>query len=173
MEALQASGYAVIDQCGAPSNQVITLLSYLHIVFQPFFINAFAMELVPGPVRERLRLGVYLCCAASSAVMLAQLYPFEWAGSCRLGAALCGTELCLVSGEWHIAWDIPYNGLLLPLEDALGIDSGFPTYLLVAFLLPLACGVRRAFLWMSIRSSGESDVSATSASSVRTEWTTY
>ncbi len=146
MEALQASGYAVIDQCGAPSNQTITLLSYLHIVFQPFFINAFAMELVPGPVRARLRLGVYLCCAASSAVMLAQLYPFEWAGSCRLGAALCGDELCLVSGEWHIAWSIPYNGLLVPLEDVLGLRSGFPTYLLAAFLLPLAYGAWRFVL---------------------------
>ncbi len=146
MEALQASGYAVIDQCGAPSNRTITLLSYLHIVFQPFFINAFAMELVPGPVKARLRLGVYLCCAASSAVMLAQLYPFEWAGSCRLGAALCGEELCLVSGEWHIAWSIPYNGLLVPLEDVLGLHSGFPTYLLAAFLLPLAYGAWRFVL---------------------------
>ena len=148
MEALQATGYAVVDNCGTPSNQAITLLSYLHIVFQPFFINAFAMELVPGPVKARLRRGVYLCCAASSAVMLAQLYPFEWAGNCRLGATLCGAELCMTSGEWHIAWNIPYNGLLLPLEDALGIHlSGFPTYVLAAFLLPLAYGAWRMVIF--------------------------
>ncbi|MDJ0971825.1 MAG: DUF5765 domain-containing protein [Kiloniellales bacterium] len=140
MEALQAAGYAVVDRCGAPSNQAITLLSYLHITFQPFFINAFAMELVPGPVKARLRLGVYLCCAASATVMLAQLYPFDWAGSCLPGVPLCGAELCLVSGEWHIAWSIPYNGLLVPLEDPLGFHTGFPTYLLVVFLLPLAYG---------------------------------
>ncbi len=143
MEALQAAGYAVVDRCGAPSNQAIALLSYLHIVFQPFFINAFAMELVPSPVKARLRCGVYLCCAASSAVMLAQLYPFAWAGSCRFGLALCGAELCVVSGAWHIAWNIPYNGLLLPLGDALGYPSGFPTYMLVGFLLPLAYGTWR------------------------------
>ena len=140
MEGLQATGYAVVDQCGTPGNQAITLLSYLHIVFQPFFINAFAMELVPGPVKARLRRGVYLFCAASSAVMLAQLYPFEWAGVCRLGDPLCGAELCLTSGDWHIAWDIPYNGFLHPLEDALGFHSGFPTYILAAFFLPLAYG---------------------------------
>ena len=35
------------------------------------------------------------------------------------------------------------------------------------------CGVRRAFLWMSIRSSLETDASATSASSLGAEWTTY
>lgn len=143
MEALQAAGYAVVDQCGAPSNRAITLLSFLHIVFQPLFLNAFAMELVPGPIKARLRLGVYVFCAASSAVMLVQLYPFEWAGSCRLGESLCGTELCVASGEWHIAWNIPYNGLMLPFEDALGIPPGFPTYWLVAFLLPLAYGAWR------------------------------
>ena len=60
MEALQAAGYSVVDQCGAPSNRAITLLSFLHIVFQPLFLNAFAMELVPGPVKARLRRGVYL-----------------------------------------------------------------------------------------------------------------
>jgi hypothetical protein len=150
MEALQAAGYAVVDRCGAPSNQVIALLSYLHIVFQPFFINAFAMELVPGPVKAHLRRGVYLCCAASSTVMLAQLYPFEWAGSCRLGEPLCGTDLCLASGNWHIAWNIPYNGLLLPLEDALGFHSGFPTYLLTAFMLPLAYGAWRMVIFHAL-----------------------
>ena len=150
MEALQATGYAVVDQCGTASNQAITLLSYLHIVFQPFFINAFAMELVPELVKARLRRGVYLCCAASSAVMLAQLYPFEWAGSCRLGAALCGDELCLVSGEWHIAWNIPYNGLLLPLENALGIQSSLPTYFLAVFVMPLAYGAWRLVIFHAI-----------------------
>ncbi|NIA68649.1 hypothetical protein HBA54_08600 [Pelagibius litoralis] len=143
MEALQASGYLVIDQCGSPANRAITLLSYLHIVFQPFFINAFAMELVPGSVRRKLRRGVYLCCALSAAVMLAQLYPLPWAGACRPGTALCGSELCLVAGEWHIGWSIPYNGLLLPFEDLLGLHAGFPTYMLAAFLLPLAYGAWR------------------------------
>lgn len=39
MELLQAFTYSVIDQCALPSNQIATLLGYLHIVFQPFFIN--------------------------------------------------------------------------------------------------------------------------------------
>jgi hypothetical protein len=150
MEGLQAAGYAVVDQCGTTGNQAITLLSYLHIVFQPFFINAFAMELVPDPVKARLRRGVYICCAVSSAVMLAQLYPLEWAGVCTPGTALCGTEFCLTSGEWHIAWNIPYNGLLLPLEDALGVHTGFPSYLLVAFLLPLLYGAWRMVLFHAL-----------------------
>lgn len=150
METLQAIGYAVADQCGTPGNQAITLLSYLHIVFQPFFINAFAMELVPGPIKTRLRRSVYLLCGASSTVMLAQLYPFEWAGTCRLGQALCGTELCLTSGDWHIAWSIPYNGLLLPLKDSLGIDLSFPTYVFAIFFLPLAYGAWRFVIFHAL-----------------------
>ena len=73
MEALQAAGYAVVDQCGSSANQSITLLSYLHIVFQPFFINAFAMELVPAPVKARLARMVFVLCGLSAGVMLAQL----------------------------------------------------------------------------------------------------
>lgn len=170
MEALQAAGYAVVDQCGATSNQAITLLSYLHIVFQPFFINAFAMELLPGPVKSRLRYGVYLCCAASSATMLAQLYPFEWAGTCRVGGALCGAELCLVSGEWHIAWNIPYNGLLLPVTDALGIPLSFPTYTLTVFLLPLAYGAWRFVILHTLAGPILSEALTTNPNEVPVIW---
>ena len=48
IEALQAAGYQVVDRCGDPANRAITLLSYLHIAFQPPVINAFAMELIPA-----------------------------------------------------------------------------------------------------------------------------
>jgi len=50
MEALQVAGYAVIDDCTSPVNQSVTVLSVLHIVFQPLVINAFAMTLVARPV---------------------------------------------------------------------------------------------------------------------------
>ena len=50
MEALQVSGYLVLDQCGTRANQTVTLLSYFHIVLQPLFINAFALELVPPEI---------------------------------------------------------------------------------------------------------------------------
>lgn len=150
MEALQAAGYAVVDQCGSSANQSITLLSYLHIVFQPFFINAFAMELVPAPVKARVRRSVFALCGLSAVVMLLQLVPSTWAGLCRPGDFLCGPALCLTSGDWHIAWDIPYNGLMLPLENLIGIHVGFPTYMLTAFLLPLAYGSWRFVVFHAV-----------------------
>ena len=143
MEALQAAGYAVADDCGGSTNAALTLLSYLHIAFQPFFINAFAMELVPGPIRSRLKRGVYALCGLSALVMLLQIMPLGFAGSCRLGDPLCAESLCLVSGNWHIAWNIPYNGLLVPVDEMLGLQVAFPTYLITVFLVPLIYGAWR------------------------------
>ena len=143
MEALQATGYLVINDCGGQSNQAVTLLSFLHIVFQPFFINAFAMELVPRPVRLHVRWSVFALCGLSAGVMLLQLMRIQALGTCRPGDVLCGLRFCLTSGDWHIAWDIPYNGLLVPLDEFLGTHIAFPTYLLTVFLLPVVYGAWR------------------------------
>jgi hypothetical protein len=61
MEALQAFTYSVIDQCGAPQNQVATILGYLHIAFQPFFINAASMHFIPEQRRQRIQPVLYWC----------------------------------------------------------------------------------------------------------------
>lgn len=143
MEALQVAGYVVVDACGSPANAAVTVASYLHIVFQPFFINAFAMELVPSPVRMRVRPWVMAVCAGAAAVLLLQLVPSQTFGACAAGSALCGAEFCTVSGDWHIAWNIPYNGMFVPLERAFGVSFGFPVYLLAAFVLPLVYGAWR------------------------------
>ena len=119
MEALQVAGYLVIDDCGATSNKSVTLLSYLHIVFQPFVINWFAMELVPDPVKHKVRGWVYALCGVSAGVMLIQILPWPALGQCHPGSPLCGAEYCTVSGNWHIAWQVPYNAFMLAYDDAL------------------------------------------------------
>lgn len=146
MELLQLFGYMVLDQCGTPANTTVTLLSYLHIAFQPLCINAFAMELVPDPVKQRVRRGVYALAASSAAVMLVQILPLASLGQCIPGAPLCGPAYCTVSGNWHIAWNIPYNGLLVPFETSLGLQTGFPTYMATVFGLPLLYGAWRFVL---------------------------
>lgn len=143
MEALQVAGHATVDRCGTPANETVALLSYLHIVFQPFFINALAMRLVTREVRPPLRVATWLLCGASAAVMLLQLYPFSWAGACPAGASLCGERLCVVSGSWHIAWEIPRNDLLGEFRHIHPAAAAFPTYMIGVFLLPLAYGAWR------------------------------
>ncbi len=140
MEMLQAFTYSVIDQCSNPANQIATLLSYLHIVFQPIFINALALYFVPEGVRRRIAVPVYAVCFAIAVAMLLQLYPFPWAGRCYGG--ICSERLCSVHGTWHIAWEIPLNGIgdlswhwyYLPFSQWLS------NYWLAAFTMPLLYG---------------------------------
>lgn len=141
MEILQATAYLTIDDCADPANQIVALLGYLHIAFQPFFINAFSLLFVPKPVREKVAPWVFGLCFAATILMLIQLYPFAWAGSCETNLPLCGPQLCTASGNWHIAWDIPYNGLA---EFVIGYpvigNTGLPAYALASFWLPALYG---------------------------------
>ena len=136
MEILQAFTYSVIDQCGLPSNQVATLLGYLHIVFQPFFINYMAMYFIPKRISSRIAPFIYALCFVAAILMLIRVYPFAWAGICRAGSLLCGPNLCSVHGNWHIAWNIPLNGFL-----------DWPIYASVGIVLPFLYGSWRGGLY--------------------------
>ena len=149
MEVLQAFTYIYIDQCGQPSNQVATLLGYLHITFQPFFISMLTMHFIPAQVREKIQYWVYAACFISSVTMLIQLYPFDWAGHCDIRRPLCGAHLCSIHGNWHIAWEVPTNGIGNFFVESLGgfFRQGFITYNIVAFVLPLFYGSWRLTIY--------------------------
>jgi hypothetical protein len=72
------------------------------------------------------------------------MYPFAWAGKCLVGIeAFCGTEACSISGDWHIAWQLPLNGLMMDLTTIIpGFLYGLHgiTYILVAFVMPVIYG---------------------------------
>jgi len=149
MELLQAYTYMVIDDCTSPANQVATLLGYLHIAFQPFFINALSMYFIPEAVKKRIEVWVYTICFASAIVMIVQVYPFDWAGSCHVGRPLCGPKLCSVSGNWHIAWEVPTNGIGNYFFDnyIFPFDDGFPSYVFAGMILPLIYGSWRITIY--------------------------
>jgi hypothetical protein len=146
IEGLQLAGYAVVDQCDTTANKSITLLSYLHVALQPVVINTFALQLVPEKVRKKAIKPVMLVCVVTVALMLAQLIPWRPLGKCLPGTPLCGETLCTVSGNWHIAWQIPYNGLLVPFDTFFGTRCGFPAYVFCFFVLPLFYGAWRFVL---------------------------
>jgi len=140
MEGLQAYTYAVIDECSAPANQVATLLGYLHIVFQPFFINMLSLHFVPEHISRKISPIVFFICFFSAIFMLVQLYPFSWAGHCNDLRPLCGDALCSFSGNWHIAWSLPLNGIGNIFVGIPILEDGFVTYVLASFLLPILYG---------------------------------
>jgi hypothetical protein len=151
MEALQAVSYSVLNQCDSPLNQVMTLFGYLHITFQPFFINAVALYFMPKDAARKLAPWVYAACFVGAISMLVQLYPFSWAGSCLPGRPLCGQILCTVKGEWHLAWLLPTNGIGNSMAEHAYLGYGFLAYPVMAFFVPSLYGSWRfvLFSWLA------------------------
>ena len=144
MELLQAGTYVWINLCDAPPNQILTLLGYLHIAFQPFFVNMVAMYFIPEEVKYKIKNVVYALCSVAAVLMMLKMYPMAWAGHCLPGIeGFCGTEACSVSGDWHIAWQLPLNGLMSDIpENTIRFPWGLHafTYICASFVLPILYG---------------------------------
>jgi len=147
MELLQAFTYSVINHCELPSNQILTLFGYLHICFQPFFINAISIHFLPNKTwQRRVAIPAYSACFICAVVMLLQLYPFRWCGHCMPGEPLCAESLCSVHGNWHIAWNVPLNGLGFEVKTSFisfHVGIYYLAYFIVGFLMPFLYGVWR------------------------------
>lgn len=138
MEALQAASYLYIGECTHPGNQLLTFLSYVHIIFQPIAINALMLYFIPARFRERIIGPVLGVAALITVLMLIKIYPFVWAGTCAPRSELCGQALCSYKGNWHLAWTIPFND----------IGPNMMTYYYLAvFILPLLYGSWRAVVY--------------------------
>lgn len=150
MEALQVGGYWVVDACQSEANRNVTVLSYLHIALQPLFINAFAMATAPSEVSTDMRRRVYALASVATALMLLRLLPFEGVTPCAPGTHLCGPAFCTVSGEWHIAWEMPLNDVWRTLGVPFADKLPFPSYMLSVFVLPLLYGAWRFALFHAV-----------------------
>jgi hypothetical protein len=147
MEALQFWGYQDIDQCALTGNRWSTILSWVHISFQPIFINAFALAIVAPALSPTARRAVMALAALATVLLLARMVPFGWAGSCLPGTPLCGPDWCTRSGSWHLAWDMPLNDMLGSLSGGVLTRWGaYPDYMLAVFVLPLFYGAWRFVL---------------------------
>lgn len=150
MEALQVGGYWVLDDCQSTANRNVTVLSYLHIALQPLFINAFAMATAPREVSPAMKRLVFALASVAALLLMMRLVPFSWTQQCPIGDPLCGPAFCTVSGNWHIAWEMPLNdmwrSLGMPFVDAVP----FPSYMVAVFALPLLYGAWRFVLFHAV-----------------------
>lgn len=141
MELLQAVTYSVVDQCGTPLNESMTFLGYLHITFQPFFINAVSLYFVAKEVRQKIGPAVYAVCGVSAILLLLNIFPFAWAGKCDPHVReMCSDCLCSYYGRVHIAWKFPMNGMFNWMVLGNKHINAWMIYLIPAFLLPLIYG---------------------------------
>jgi hypothetical protein len=145
MEVLQAYTYTVINSCSNPMNQIATLLGFLHIAIQPFFINSMSLFFIPEEARLKIKNIVYFFCFVCMILMILKIYPFGWSSLVPRGSPLCADRLCSVSGNWHIAWDLPVNNFLNVTVFSYKIV--WAPYIIAAFIIPLLYGSWRFTLY--------------------------
>ena len=173
MELLQAVTYIYIDLCDNPSNQILTVLLFTCRV-PAIFVNMVAMYFIPVSVKLKIRTTVYTICAIGSLAMLVKMYPFGWAGTCHIGVeGFCGPSVCSTSGSWHIAWQMPLNGIMSdPVKVAFGFDWGIHafTYIAVAFYMPFIYGSWRFVSFHYLIGPFISDITTTDPNEYAAVW---
>lgn len=150
MEILQALSYPVVDQCGLGTNQVVTLLGFVHIAFQPLFFNILCLFFLPKDYANRIRIPALALCIVAAIASLSMLYPFANAGLCDDERAMCARRLCTYMGEWHLAWELPFNGYGNGFRDHWLMwiaEDGFIAYQAAFFFMPILYGSYRLALY--------------------------
>lgn len=139
MEFLQFFSYFSINECALRSNSMLTLLSYLHIAFQPVFVSMFIMAMSQKRMSAKARGVMYGFALFCSGLMVMRLFPLFPDALCAIGDTMCGRVLCTMRGNWHLTWSIPQYVFPVPgdlyLYHALG-----------SFAVPLWYGRWRAIL---------------------------
>jgi len=102
MEILQYFQYKVINNCNSNINKLLTNIGYIHICFQPLFVNFWLFAFTKTPNF------IFLYMSFFAGLLLAtRLFYVTNDELCDVkNEPLCGAKTCSVSGEKHIAWNI-------------------------------------------------------------------
>jgi hypothetical protein len=102
MEVLQFLQYKVIDQCDNIYNKWLTTIGYLHICFQPLFVNIWLFAFT------RHHNFTFLYLSFFAGLLLASRLLFVKDSELCDGAnePLCGKKTCSYTGTKHIAWNV-------------------------------------------------------------------
>lgn len=156
METLQAVNYTVLDTPGFLSS-LFSLLGYLHICFQPFFISFIALSFIPKKRRDYWMKYVLFFSTVSALALLSRLLvntplPGCFSRGCTpvitmdsilnlkvlfmktIGCS--NTSFLSYHGDWHIAWQWVLNDCSVLIA----------AYFFTVFILPLFYGVYLAVI---------------------------
>jgi len=136
METLQAFQYSVISQCENPLNKVLTVLGFLHLAFQPFFVNLYLGCFMTKAQKKYLPM--CLCLSLFSGVLLTNRLWKTWGDiDCANNIEpMCGPITCSFRGDVHIAWQMPMQH-----ADQDYFTPGFFTHFFVFYLPTYAIGM--------------------------------
>lgn len=105
MEIIQAVGYTVVDECDNKLNQAMAYLNYIHISFQPFVFTLFVFALLRFHNLTHVNdFSVILFIELiASFFFVSRLFGKNKSTTCNL----CGPEVCVKSGKYHIKIETP------------------------------------------------------------------
>ena len=101
MEILQFFQYKVINECDNIYNKILTNLGYIHICFQPLFVNLWLFAFTKPNF-------TFIYMSFFAGLLLASRLLFVEDSELCDGnnEPLCGTKTCSISGKRHIAWNV-------------------------------------------------------------------
>jgi hypothetical protein len=102
MELIQYFQYKVINQCDNKTNILLTYIGYLHICFQPLFVNIWLFSFTKKPNYDFL----YLSLVAGILLFLRIFWVTDDTLCDTRNEPICGPRTCTFSGEKHLAWNV-------------------------------------------------------------------
>ncbi len=108
-ELLQFLLYKNLDSCNNINN-ILTILSWVHISFQPFFINLFISAFSKKPEFYRLPLALSLLFALANIARLRDISFYNHAVCAEnIKDNMCRKATCSTSGKYHLAYGFNLN----------------------------------------------------------------
>jgi hypothetical protein len=102
MEIIQFFQYKVINECHNKYNVFLTKLGYIHICFQPLFVNLWLFAFTKKPNFIFIYMSFF-----AGLLLASRVFFVNDTALCDIAnEPLCGKQTCAVSGEKHIAWNI-------------------------------------------------------------------
>jgi hypothetical protein len=102
MELIQYFQYKVINQCDNKINILLTYIGYLHICFQPVFVNIWLFSFTKNPNYDFL----YLSLVAGILLFMRIFWVTDTTLCDTKNEPICGPKTCTFSGERHLAWNV-------------------------------------------------------------------
>lgn len=179
MEVLQLASYSYINQCAMPMSKIHTVLGYIHIAFQPMFINMVALCFIPDAVRHKIAPYVYCLCWITVVPFMLKAYPFSDTSLCTVGqGTICVPFACAYKENWQIGGIWSLSNLTSQLWIVLSKDLQFlgvqaKLYLLTGLVLPIVYGSWRIILATVLLIPGVAYIGMSHLSELPALWCLY
>ena len=115
--------YLVIDDCESETNQILTVLGFAHICFQPYFTHILNSSLTKSHTVLTMYVPVLRMCLIGGFLLFLRWVLSDvdgWRSALPIGEAndqghnfgvstewLRGEKLCTFSGKYHLSWAVP------------------------------------------------------------------